>query len=86
MTSVLNIERVAQRAIQCCPLSKAEMADPISDEQVDGQCHDVVTGDHAGFGEPFLRANFNLRANPANRSRYWSAGQRRENLNGSVSS
>jgi hypothetical protein len=62
------------------------MADPVTGEQVIRQRHDVVTSDHANFGESFLRSNFNFRANPANRSRYWGTRHGRENLNGSVSS
>jgi hypothetical protein len=83
--SVLNIERVAQRVVQLGTFSKAEMADPAAGEHADRQCHDVVARDHTYFGESFFRSNFDLRANPANCSRNRSAGQRRENLNGSVS-
>jgi|GEM_PF-5846654 len=61
------------------------MANPAAGEQGNGQCHNVVASDHTHFGESFFRANFNLRANPANRSRNWSAGHGRENLNGGVS-
>ena len=84
--SVLNIERVAQRVVQLGTSSKAEMADPAAGEHAYRQRHDVVASDHTYFGESFFRANFDLRANPANCSRNRSAGHGRENLNGSVSS
>lgn len=62
------------------------MADPAAREQAKRQGHDVVASDHTHFGESFFRANFDFRANPANRSRNRSAGHGRENLNGGVSS
>jgi len=72
--------------VQFGTLSEAEMANPAAGEQANGQCHDVVASDDTRFGESFFRANFNLGANPANRSRNRSTGHGRENLNCSVSS
>jgi hypothetical protein len=60
------------------------MANPATGEQANRQGHDVVASDHTHFGQSLIRANFDLRANPADRSRDRSACHGRENLNGGI--
>jgi hypothetical protein len=83
--SVLDIERVAQRVVQLGTFTNSEMANPTAGEHAYWQRHYVVAGDRTHFGESFFGANFDLRANPADRSCNRSTGHGRENLDGGVS-
>src|ERR1700722_17235187 len=85
VVSVLNIKRVAQRAVQLGAFSGAEMTNRIAREQAHRKRHDIVASYRTHFGQSFFAANFDLRANPSKRSRNRSARHCRENLDGGIS-
>ena len=73
----MNVQGITQRSVERGALFDAEMTNGIVEKKRLRNGKNVVASDDAGFWESFLRADCDLRANPADRARDWCAGHRR---------